>query len=179
MGPIAGGRRRIDRVLSDGFLADLPTLSAADLRFRRREAMQEETDLSYARRLIHGRLDTLRALRSGAGPAEEPAADQAGRGEPAAAGARPAASPRYMGFTPERMGETRRAEEEIVARAGLASPAELSDEDVGALIAELVAQERRISDLRSRVEHAVDELSAEMTRRLKSGEMDPLASLGE
>lgn len=162
-------------MLADSYLADLPALPAADLRFRRREAMQEETDLSYLRRLIQGRLDTLKALLAERGGAES---TPASTGQPAQSSARPS-SPRYLGLTPGRLGEARRADEELVARSGLVDPDELSDEELDALIGDLLEQERRINGLRTRVQHAADELSAEMTRRLKSGEMDPLASLGE
>ena len=70
-----GGRRRIDLVLGEGFLDGLPELPVDQLRERRAEAEQEETDLSYARRLLHGRLDLLRAeqeRRSGPGTAAAP-----------------------------------------------------------------------------------------------------------
>ena len=56
-----GGRRRIDHVLGEGFLDGLRELPVDQLRARRGEAEQEETDLSFARRLLHGRLDLLRA----------------------------------------------------------------------------------------------------------------------
>jgi hypothetical protein len=46
-----GGRRRIDRVLGPGYLSGLGDLPLKVLRERRDEAAQEETDLSYLRRL--------------------------------------------------------------------------------------------------------------------------------
>lgn len=55
------GRRRIDRVLDPAFTAGLPERSIEDLRASRDEAAQEETDLSYLRRLLHTRLDFLLA----------------------------------------------------------------------------------------------------------------------
>ena len=61
--PIAGGRRRVDRVLGEGFLDDLESLSLQELRERRHDAEQEDADLSYIRRLLQGRLDIIRAER--------------------------------------------------------------------------------------------------------------------
>jgi hypothetical protein len=61
--PIAGGRRRVDRVLGKGFLDDLEALSLQELRERRHDAEQEDADLSYIRRLLQGRLDIIRAER--------------------------------------------------------------------------------------------------------------------
>ena len=60
---VVGGRRRIDRVLAPEYLDGLDGLGMEELRSRKAEAEQEETDLSYARRLLQGRLDILRAER--------------------------------------------------------------------------------------------------------------------
>ena len=68
--PYPNGRRRIDRVLADDFVADLTGLDLDEVRSRRREAEQEEADLSYIRRMLQGRMDILRAelaRRSGGG----------------------------------------------------------------------------------------------------------------
>ena len=56
-----GGHRRIDRVLAEGYLDDLPNIPLDEVRALRGEAEQEETDLSYLRRLLQGRMDILRA----------------------------------------------------------------------------------------------------------------------
>ena len=54
-----GGNRRIDRVLSEDFVDGVGEMPLEELRRRRREAEQEEVDLSYLRRMLHGRLDLL------------------------------------------------------------------------------------------------------------------------
>jgi len=56
-----GGHRRIDRVLSPAFVENLPDLSLAEVKQRRDEALAEREYLSLLRRLVHGRLDILRA----------------------------------------------------------------------------------------------------------------------
>src|SRR5581483_3431071 len=56
-----GGHRRIDRVLAADFVERLNQVSLDELREMRSEAEQEETDLSYLRRLLQGRMDILRA----------------------------------------------------------------------------------------------------------------------
>ena len=56
-----GGRRRIDRVLAPEYVRDLGQLDLAEVRARRDDAAQEETDLSYLRRLLHGRIDIVKA----------------------------------------------------------------------------------------------------------------------
>jgi hypothetical protein len=52
-------RRRIDTVLEPEYLADLPDVSLDELRERRETAEDVETQISYYRRLLHGRLDLL------------------------------------------------------------------------------------------------------------------------
>jgi hypothetical protein len=42
-------------------LPDLKTLSDADLRDLIRELLQEEAEISYRRRILHGKIDILRA----------------------------------------------------------------------------------------------------------------------
>jgi hypothetical protein len=68
---MAGGRRRIDRVLDPDFVDGIRDLTLEELRHRRADADQEGVDLSYARRLLQGRIDILRAeqqRRRGDGP---------------------------------------------------------------------------------------------------------------
>src|SRR5215470_5205078 len=56
-----GGRRRIDRVLDPAYTEGIAHRPLAEVRVLRDEAAQEETDLSYLRRLLHGRIDIVRA----------------------------------------------------------------------------------------------------------------------
>jgi len=55
----AGGDRRIDRVLAEGYLDQLATRPLSEIRGLREQADQEETDLSYLRRLLQARLDLV------------------------------------------------------------------------------------------------------------------------
>lgn len=52
-------RRRIDQVLDPEFVSDLEEVDLDELRARRRLARDVENELSYYRRLLHGRLDLL------------------------------------------------------------------------------------------------------------------------
>ncbi len=56
-----GGSRRIDRVLGEDYLGGLPSLPLEEVRALREEADQEETDLSYLRRLLQARIDIVHA----------------------------------------------------------------------------------------------------------------------
>jgi hypothetical protein len=52
-------RRRIDQIREPAFIADLDTIALDELRARRDLAADVETELSYYRRLLHGRMDLL------------------------------------------------------------------------------------------------------------------------
>ena len=60
-GVLAGGNRRIDKVLAEDYLAGLSELPMPEVRSLRDEAGQEEADLSYLRRLLQGRIDIVGA----------------------------------------------------------------------------------------------------------------------
>jgi hypothetical protein len=71
--PLSGG-------LAGSPAPDLGALDLVALRALRREAQREEADLSYLRRMLHGRIDILRAERArrGGGDAAEAVAVEAG-----------------------------------------------------------------------------------------------------
>jgi hypothetical protein len=51
--------RRLDQVLAPEFTADIEAFDLDELRRRRNLADEVETELSYYRRLLHGRMDLL------------------------------------------------------------------------------------------------------------------------
>jgi hypothetical protein len=53
-------RRRIDQVLAPDFIEGLDDLSIDEIRDRRQLAGEVENELSYYRRLLHGRMDLIR-----------------------------------------------------------------------------------------------------------------------
>ena len=54
-------RRRTDEILDPAFASDLGGLPSEDLRRRLSDSWDIEGELSYVRRLLHGKLDILRA----------------------------------------------------------------------------------------------------------------------
>lgn len=172
-----GGRRRIDRVLDPVFLEGLAGLNDEALRGRRDDAQQEEVDLSYLRRLLHGRLDMLedeRAHRSGERPA------------PLRGAARSDAelvevltkvltdeqrttrgSGRFLTAEPSRVGANRREEERAVTDLELSAPALLSDDALDAALVRLRDVERNVSTMRRAVQGVEQALTDELSRRLQ------------
>lgn len=176
---VPGGRRRIDRVLAPEFLDSLTELDLDTVRARRAQADQEDADLSFARRLLQGRLDLLRAeeaRRRGEGPfAQRPHTDP----EIVAAltliladdGRDEFGSGRHPGAEPSRVGEHRREAERAVADVGGSDLEAMSDDRLADAIERLSEIESRVSRVRRKVQVVTDALAEEIARRYKLGEV--------
>ena len=176
-----GGRRRVDRVLAPDYLTGLSQLALEDIRTRRAEAEQEEVDLSYARRLLQGRIDILRAEQetraSGGAAVRLPRTDAEIVGALArilADGPRTThGMGRYLGnVEPSRVGEHRREAERAVADVGSSDLAAMSDAVLTEAVAHLTDIESRISRTRRSVQIVVDALTEEIARRYATGEIE-------
>ncbi|WP_088282878.1 aerial mycelium formation protein [Kineosporia sp. A_224] len=174
---LPGGRRRVDRVLAPDFVTGLDGLDLDQIRARRIEADQEETDLSYARRLLQGRIDILRAeqaARRGDGPMSgHPRTDEEIVKALSLVLADERRQDHGMGrhtvSEPSRIGEHRREAERAVADVGASATDDLSDEALAAAVAKLVDVEARVSRVRREVQGVVDALTAEIARRYAAG----------
>ena len=172
--------RRIDRVLAEDFLDGLGVLPLPDLRELRAEAEQEETDLSYLRRMVQGRLDILRAelnRRDGTSTqslveglaailADEPRAPARGLG-------------RHTTVEPSRADSHRRYVESMVADVDLSDLAARTSDELAHALRTLSQEEVEISAKRRAVQSVMDAGSAEITRRYRDGEADVAALLAE
>ena len=179
---VSGGRRRIDRVLEPGFLQGLGELGVEEVRSRRAEADQEEVDLSYARRLLQGRLDILRAEQAARHGGDGTLAPHQPRSDAEIVGAltliladdrrEDHGLGRHMGSAePSRVGEHRREAERAVADIGGSDLAALSDGDLQLAVAHLADIEGRVSRTRRDVQDVVDALTEEIARRYQAGEI--------
>ncbi|HEY6797004.1 MAG TPA: aerial mycelium formation protein [Kineosporiaceae bacterium] len=181
---MAGGRRRVDRVLAPDYLVGLSEMGLDEIRRRRAEAEQEEVDLSYARRLLQGRLDILRAERegraAGTGGSRAPRTDA----EIVEALARILADGprtdhgmgRYLGkVEPTRVGEHRREAERAAADVASSDPGGMSDLALAEAVDHLRDLERRVSRTRRSVQVVVDTLTEEIARRYATGEIPVVA----
>jgi hypothetical protein len=168
-GPQPGGRRRIDRVLAADYLAGLETLDLGEVRLRRREAQQEETDLSFVRRLLQGRIDIVRAELGRRG--------DEGRGSVVeqlpsilADGRARRSSARHLTVQPSDEDEQRRDIEQLLADVEISDVTARTDEELADTHEVLVEHERRVSEYRQSVQRVIDECSAEIARRYRDGE---------
>jgi hypothetical protein len=172
--PFPNGRRRIDKVLSEGFADNLADLELDELRARRREAEQEEADLSYVRRMLQGRMDILRAELS------RRAADGDGDGDGdkivdhlsgvlADSARSDHGLGRYLRVEPSRVDEHRRQVEQIIADVGVSDVEHHTDDELRESLGRLEGFEAGISEDRQSVQTVMDALTAEVAARYKSG----------
>jgi hypothetical protein len=172
---VAMGKRRIDRVLSDGYLDGLADLPLSDVRALRAEAEQEEADLSYLRRLLHGRVDIIKAelaRRRGEFGESTSIVDDLPRiladdDRPPARGLG-----RHTVIEPSRVDEHRRLVERMVADSDLSALAGRTSDQLEGTLARFAEREREISDQRHAVQTVMDACAAEITRRYRDGEAD-------
>jgi len=177
-----GGRRALDRVLAPDFLEGLDTVPLAELRERRSAAEQEEADLSYARRLLQGRLDLLGAeeeRRAGTDGAVEPPVARSDA-ELVARLTDVLADPRrtdhgmgrYTSVEPSRVGEHRRRAEAAVSDPRMSDVAGMNDAQLAAARDRLVELEQELSTDRHRVQVVMDACTDEISRRYREGVVD-------
>ncbi|WP_084725740.1 RsiG family protein [Streptacidiphilus melanogenes] len=161
----------------------LAGLKMDELRTLRRDAQQEEADLSYLRRLLQGRVDILRAeLHRRSALAEEPA-DTLLEHLPEILADIPSQvrhSARHLTVSTPSSRQYGALADELMGDARLADLTGQSDEQLVAACRRLTAHERGISRRRHRLQRTVDECSAEIARRYREGEarVDDLLSGG-
>ncbi|MEU4118993.1 ABC transporter substrate-binding protein [Kitasatospora sp. NPDC028055] len=161
---------------------DLEALGLDQLRILRRETLAQEADLSYLRRLLHGRMDILRAeldRRPGGGPAHPaPAAGEGPGGDlldrlPAILTDAPSTvrrSARHVTLGPPRTQESQLEADALMGDVQLADLAAHPAEELLAALERLRAHEREVSGRRQRLLRTADGCNAEITRRYRDGE---------
>jgi hypothetical protein len=165
-----GGRRRIDRVLAPDYAEGIAQRPLADVRALRDEAAQEETDLSYLRRLLHARIDIVRAeqqRRLDGGSA--PVVDQLATILSANAVGPATGLGRYQTQEPSRAEAHRRKIEALVSDVDLSDVSSLSDEKLDLALRTFIGEEASVSQRRREVQAVVDLLNAEIADRYQRG----------
>lgn len=167
--PMAGGKRRIDHVLAEGYADDLGALEEREVSRRRDLARAELDYLSYLRRLLQGRRDILR---------DEQRRRQAG-GEPVAVvdrvvqvlsegtrGSSRGDAP-VVPMPEEETMLARRRVERLLSDTSLSDLDALSDDALEEAATRLEEEERTVSDNRARVIGVHDALQDEVKRRYR------------
>lgn len=165
-------RRRIDRLLSEDYLAGLSDLALGALRTRRRDAEQEASDLSYRRALVRGRLDLARAelaRRRGDAPEGPGLVSQL----PEILGSDLRLEPdsgRFSRVQPNVLDEHRRLEDKLLSETALTDVTATPEQDLVNLVPTLTEFDGVLSRRQARVSEVFEALSAELARRYRDGE---------
>jgi hypothetical protein len=163
-------RGQLKAILDPEYLADIASLSTDEIRAMRRDCEIEEHGISYARRVIQGKLDIVRAeaIRR---------RDETGESDllgslPSVLGDRAVTTPQSHRAVrllppPEAQPYVQRAE--ALGERAMASLRTLPDGDIADLASELAEAEHELSELRHQVFERIDALQNELMKRYKSG----------
>ena len=175
----AGGSA-VDALLDPAYLEGIGQLPMADVRRERRNAEQEEVDLSYTRRLLQGRLDIVRReLQRRSEQDGRSLLDllpeilsEKGRGPAHGLG-------RHQTVQPSSPEELEHWVNSLVPGVDLSDIAELTDEQLEGAARSLAAGERGLCERRRGVQQVMDALAGELGRRYRDGEADVAALLAD
>ncbi len=168
-------RRRIDEATDPAFIANLETMSTDELRKKRGLLDELDTELSYYRRMLHGRMDLLEfELRRRSGEESRtllealPQILAAGVG-----GIHRSPIPRELSLDPPSSGsDDRHPVDTILQDDFLAHLPTIDNDELIAIQTTLTDAERIVSRERREIYDVYDVISAELTRRYKEGLAD-------
>ncbi|MEV6106813.1 ABC transporter substrate-binding protein [Streptomyces sp. NPDC051940] len=149
--------------------ARLGALSLDELRELRRASQQEEADLSYVRRLLHGRIDILRAELARRSSPHAPVLDRLPEILTDAPTGRTSSARHVTLGTPLRE-EYRELAERMLGEVELSDLAARTDEELERGLADLARHESGVSRRRQQLQRTADECSTEIARRYREGE---------
>jgi hypothetical protein len=167
---VSDRRRRLDTVLEPEYLTDLDAVDLEELRARRDTAEDVEAQISYYRRLIHGRMDLLSfeaKRRSG----EESRTLLEALPEILASGLvlGQDPTPRHIEVMPPLPSKTgRRLIDRIMDDGVLTQLSEMSDQEVAEALEGLVEFEEQMSEQRRQLHVVIDTLQEEIVGRYRS-----------
>lgn len=155
--------------LRDPGRPDLNTLLLPELRTLRREAQQEEADLSYVRRLLQGRIDILRAelaRRTAPGSQLLDLLPQILTDSPSSH----RSSARHVTLGTPHSEKYGRLAEEMLSEVELSDLTARTDDELHDAMGRLVRYEQQVSQRRHSLQCTADDCSTEIARRYREGE---------
>ncbi|MFD3513602.1 ABC transporter substrate-binding protein [Streptomyces sp. NPDC058657] len=148
---------------------ELSLLGLPQLRTLRRDAQRDEADLSYVRRLLHGRIDILRAELARRGGPQSPVVERLSE-ILADSPSRHRSSARHVTLSTPRNEEYRRLAADMLAEVELSDLGARTDEELHAGMGRLIGYEQQVSRERQQLQRTADDCSAEIARRYREGE---------
>ncbi|MEU2425213.1 aerial mycelium formation protein [Streptomyces sp. NPDC007851] len=149
---------------------DLTRLSLPELRVLRRDAVRDEADLSYVRRLLQGRIDILRAELARRSPAGAASVVDRLPEILTDAPARQRSSARHVTLGTPHNEEYGRLAAEMLAEVELSDLQARTDPELTTAMGRLVRYEQEVSRRRQHLQRTADDSSGEITRRYRDGE---------
>ncbi|GLF99753.1 ABC transporter substrate-binding protein [Streptomyces yaizuensis] len=153
---------------------DLRALRLPELRSLRRDSQRDEADLSYVRRMLHGRIDILRAELARRTDAQVPVVrglvvDRLSEilADPPSPHRRPT---RHVTLSTPQREEYRRIAADMLADVELSDLSARTDDELHTGMGRLVRYERQVSRRRQLLQRTADDCSAEIARRYREGE---------
>jgi hypothetical protein len=172
-------RRLSDRISDPAYLARLDSIPTPELREMREECEELEAEISFTRRLLHGKLDIVRhelERRAAGGDRDiqtlvERLPSILGEGLSGPGG-------RYLRvLVPRNADIQRRMVEKLASDSTLANIDDLSAQELSTIMSRLAGAESKASEQRHQVQDAMDRVRGELIRRYKEGQEDPFELL--
>jgi hypothetical protein len=178
--PAPAGGAAVDALLAPSFLENATTQPMSEVRRLRREAEQQEVNLSYTRRLLQGRLDIVRReLQRRAEHDGRSLVDllpeilsEKGRGPAHGLG-------RHQTVQPHNPEEYESWVNGLTGSIDMSDISDLADAKLEKAARALAAAESGLSERRRGVQQVMDGLAAELGRRYRDGEADVAALLAD
>ncbi|MCX5200351.1 ABC transporter substrate-binding protein [Streptomyces sp. NBC_00237] len=148
---------------------DLGILGLPELRALRQGAQRDEADLSYVRRLLHGRIDILRAELGRRGGPKTPVVERLSE-ILADSPSSHRSSARHVTLSTPRSEEYRRLAADMLAEVELSDLDARTDAELHAGMGRLIGYEQQVSRQRQALQRTADDCSAEIARRYREGE---------
>lgn len=170
-------RRRLDRILAEDYLAGLPARSTGEIRRMRHACQEEETEVSFVRRCLQGKLDIIRSEAQ----RRRDAPNSSGTVHPllgvlpsilgdAHTARRPLRFRVTRPVAPRSLNHHRREFERFANQPVFSQPAERSADELIELAEAIAAHERELSTLRSDLHARIDALQNELASRYINGQ---------
>ncbi|MFJ2739382.1 ABC transporter substrate-binding protein [Streptomyces sp. NPDC087440] len=148
---------------------DLGVLGLPELRVLRQGAQSDEADLSYVRRLLHGRIDILRAELARRGGPKTPVVERLSE-ILADTPSSHRSSARHVTLSTPRNEEYMRLAADMLAEVELSDLDARTDAELHAGMGRLIGYEQQVSRQRQALQRTADDCSAEIARRYREGE---------
>lgn len=164
-------RRRLDQVLDAEFVEDLDQLDLDELRARRQLAGEVENELSYYRRLLHGRIDLLRyEQRRRRGEEDRSLIEALPQilADPTVRSSEPGRARHLITDLPPLPDVGKRDIDHVLKADVLSRLDDLDDDGLSDTIARVEEVEREVSERRLQVQEVEDRLTEAISQRYRS-----------